>query len=83
VPAIEQEGIEQARKHFSALVEDASRGKTTIITKHGVPCAAIVPVSQVRAQTMESKIGDLRGSGKGLWGRSISDTIHQIREEWD
>lgn len=42
-------GAEEARKMFPSLVESASRGKTTIITKHGKPYAAIVPVAQARA----------------------------------
>jgi prevent-host-death family protein len=60
---------EEARKHLPSLVESASRGETTIITKQGKPVAAVVPVAEARAR---KRVGEnflrLRGTGKGLYG---------------
>jgi prevent-host-death family protein len=75
-------GAEQARKHFPALVEQAARGEPTIITKHGKPYAALVPASHLAQKGARVDIRALRGSGKGLWGRSPKRTLLSMREEW-
>ena len=77
-------GAEEARKMFPSLVESASRGKTTIITKHGKPFAAVVPVAQVRASKRpgENFLG-LRGTGKGMYGNDVARYIDELRNEWD
>jgi antitoxin Phd len=36
--------IRNARAKFSALIDAAERGRPTIITRHGRPAAAVVPV---------------------------------------
>jgi prevent-host-death family protein len=76
-----KKGAEQARRNFPALVEQAARGEPTIITKHGKPYAALVPASYL-SQNVGVDIRSLRGSGRGLWGRSIKRTIRTMREEW-
>ena len=35
--------LEQARAHFSELVERAQRGETQLVTKHGQPAVYIIP----------------------------------------
>lgn len=40
--------VTEAKTQLSALVEDAIRGKETIITKHGKPVARIVPITKPR-----------------------------------
>lgn len=76
-------GAEEARKLFPSLVENASRGNTTIITKHGKPFAAVVPVSEARARKRagENFLG-LRGTGKGLYG-NVARHVDALRREWD
>ena len=76
-------GAEEARKLFPSVVESASRGATTIITKHGKPLAAVVPVSEVRVHQRagESFLG-LRGTGKGLYG-NVARHVDTLRREWD
>lgn len=77
-------GAEEARKMFPSLVESASRGKTTIITKHGKPYAAIVPVAQARARTrVGERFIDLCGTGKGMYGGDVAKYIDELRAEWD
>ena len=36
--------IREAKATFSALVDAASHGEATIITRHGVPAAVLVPI---------------------------------------
>lgn len=37
--------IREAKASFSALVAAAERGRPTLISRHGQPCAMIVPVA--------------------------------------
>ena len=74
-------GIEEARKRFSSLVERASQGKTTLITRHGKPRAALVPPSNAQARGGEIFLS-LRGSGMGLYG-NVARHIDALRREWD
>jgi len=36
-------GVFHAKTHFSALIDDAERGETTLVTRNGKPIARIVP----------------------------------------
>lgn len=75
-------GAEEARKTLPALVGAAAKGRTTIITKHGLAVAAIVPVNVARLQVKQLPIVSLVGSGKGLWGKSSARTIAKLRDKW-
>ena len=77
-----KKGAEEARRGFPTLVDRAARGEPTIITKHGKPYAALVPASYLGQDIARVDIRALRGSGKGLWGRSIKSRIRLMREEW-
>ena len=79
---IAKHGAEQARKRFPSLIEEAARGNATLITKHGKPYAALVPASAITGRRGGADILALRGSGKGLWGRSVGRTIKRMRDEW-
>jgi prevent-host-death family protein len=37
-------GTFEGKTHFSALIDAASRGESTIVTRKGVPVAKIVPI---------------------------------------
>ena len=76
-------GIEDTRKRLPALVEDAHRGRATLITKRGKPYAALVPVAALAHARHGPDIRALRGSGKGLWGRLSTTTLEKLRAEWD
>jgi prevent-host-death family protein len=75
-------GSEQARRNFPTLVERAARGEPTLITKHGKPYAALVPASALSSRSGGADLRALRGTGKGLWGRSVRRTIARMRDEW-
>lgn len=79
---ISRKGAEEARREFPALVERASRGELTVITKHGKDYAALVPASAVELGAGRVDFLALRGSGRGLWGKSVKRSIARMRDEW-
>ncbi len=79
---VRKEGSEEARKKLPSLLERAHRGQVTVITKRGVPYAAIVPVTEAVKKTAGIRIQDLRGSGKRLWGGDAAAWVNEIRGEW-
>lgn len=80
--AIAKMGVDEARRNLPALLDEASKGKPSIVTKHGKIYAAIVPPEYLSRQGQGPDIRSLRGSGKGLWGRSPTATIRKLRDEW-
>ena len=40
--------LSDAKAHLSALVEDATRGRPTTITRHGVAVAVLTPIEAAR-----------------------------------
>ena len=47
-------GTFEGKTHFSALVESAVRGETTIVTRKGTPVAKIVPVEEPERSPREA-----------------------------
>ena len=72
--ATRKHGVEAVRKNLPALLDQANRGHTVMVTKHGKPYAAIVPVEQA-ARHQGPALSALRGTGKGLWGRNAGARI--------
>ncbi|MFZ2303520.1 MAG: type II toxin-antitoxin system prevent-host-death family antitoxin [Minisyncoccia bacterium] len=79
---IRKEGSEEARKKLPSLLERAHRGQVTVITKRGVPYAAIVPITEAVKKTAGIRLQNLRGSGKGLWREDAAAWVNEIRGEW-
>ncbi len=78
-----RKGVEDARSQLPALLAEAERGRSTIITRHGRDIAAIVPVERLTAGKRQKSLLALAGSGRGLWGRSSTKTLGKLRDEWD
>ncbi|PIQ12237.1 MAG: Prevent-host-death protein [Hydrogenophilales bacterium CG18_big_fil_WC_8_21_14_2_50_58_12] len=80
-------GLEQARIHLPSIVANAHAGIASIITRHGKPYAAVVPIQDLKKSSVASDAASgllaLRGTGRGLWGADISQTIAGLRNEWD
>jgi prevent-host-death family protein len=76
-------GVEEARRQLPALIEEAHRGRATLITKRGKPYAALVSPALLAQTRRGPDIRALRGSGKGLWGKSPARAIDEIRREWE
>ena len=79
-------GLEQARIQLPAIVANAHLGITTVITRHGKPYAAVVPVQDLQkaraGKDTASGLLALRGTGRGLWGTDVGQTITGLRDEW-
>jgi prevent-host-death family protein len=77
-----RKGAEEARNQLPDLLEAAQKGRSTIITKHGRPVAALVPVDDPIRRSAQRSLLPLKGSGRGLWGRNSARTLRALRDEW-
>ena len=73
---------EEARNRLADLLEAAEKGRSTIITRHGRPVAALVPIEAYGAAMPQQPLTPLKGSGRGLWGRDSARTLRKLRGEW-
>jgi antitoxin (DNA-binding transcriptional repressor) of toxin-antitoxin stability system len=74
-------GIDVTRQWQSSLLNEAHARKPVVITRHGRPCAAIVPLEDVHDVGPRPSIMALRGSGAGLWGKDAAAWVTRLREE--
>jgi prevent-host-death family protein len=77
-----RKGAEDARNQLPDLLEAAENGHSTIITKHGRPVAAIVPLDAYDAANRQEPLVPMEGSGRGLWGEDSRRTLRDLRDEW-
>jgi prevent-host-death family protein len=75
-------GVEETRQRLPSLLDDAHAGRPVVITKHGRPYAAIVPLDAVQEAGPRPSMMALRGSGVGLWGDDVTAWVDRLREEW-
>jgi prevent-host-death family protein len=47
--------LREAKAKFSALVEAAENGETTIVTKNGRPAAKVTPIEEARPRKAKKK----------------------------
>jgi prevent-host-death family protein len=80
--SMKRKGVEDARRELPALLAEAEKGRTTIVTRHGRSIAAIVPIDRASARQEQKSLLPLAGSGTGLWGGASSKTLQRLREEW-
>jgi antitoxin (DNA-binding transcriptional repressor) of toxin-antitoxin stability system len=79
---INRKGVEDARRELPALLADAEKGRTTIVTRRGRSIAAIVPMDRASIGQRQKSLLSLAGTGKGLWGKASSKTLRHLRDEW-
>ena len=77
-----RKGAEEARRQLPALLDAAERGQSTVITRHGLPVAAIVPIAAYSAAVRQQPLIPVAGSGRGLWGKDSARTLRKLRDEW-
>jgi prevent-host-death family protein len=77
-----RKGAEEARNELSDLLDAAEKSRSMIITRHGRPVAALVPIGAYGAAVRQPSLLPLQGSGRGLWGKNSADTIRKLRDEW-
>ena len=79
-------GLEQARIQLPSIIADAHAGVRCIITKHGKPYAAIVPLGDIQRPHPQADLASgllaLRGTGRGLWGADVGRAVSELRDEW-
>lgn len=80
---IVRKGAEQARSQLPDLLAAAEKGRSTIITRHGRPVAALVPIDAYGSAIRQQPLLPLAGTGRGLWGKDSTRTVRRLREEWD
>lgn len=78
---IQRKGASEARKQLPALLNEAKKGRPTIITRHGRPIAALIPVKTSIGCRQKALTG-LAGSGKGMWDRDSTRAVRRPRDEW-
>ena len=79
---MQRKGAEEARNELPDLLAAAEKGRATIITRHGRPVAALVPIGAYGAAVRQPSLLPLKGSGRGLWGGNSTETIRKMRDEW-
>ena len=80
---IPYKGAEEARNQLPDLLDAAEQGRSTVITRHGRPVAALVPAGEYRASARQRPLSPLKGSGRGLWGPDSGRGIRELRDEWN
>jgi prevent-host-death family protein len=75
-------GVEETRQQLPTLLDDAHAGNPVVITKHGKPYAAIVPLDALQEARPRPSLLALRGSGAGLWGDDAAVWVDRLRNEW-
>jgi prevent-host-death family protein len=79
----QRRGAEEARNQLPDLLDAAEKGRSTIITRHGKPVAALVPIETYEDSVRQLSLLPLEGSGRGLWGKDSRVTLRKLRDEWD
>ena len=78
-----RKGAEEARNQLPELLAAAENGRSTVITKHGRPVAAIVPMTDFTGGVRQQPLLPVKGSGRGLWDENSSRTLRDLRDEWN
>jgi prevent-host-death family protein len=77
-----RKGAEQARNQLPELLAAAEKGHSTIITRHGRPVAALVPIKAYATAARQQPLTPVEASGGGLWGKNSTRTVRRLRDEW-
>ncbi len=80
---VQRKGAEEARAQLPDLLAAAEQGQSTIITRHGKPVAALVPIAAYESVSRQQSLLPLAGSGRGMWGKNSTRTLRKLRDEWD
>jgi prevent-host-death family protein len=80
---VQKKGAEEARSQLPDLLTAAQAGQSTIITRHGRPVAALVPIDKFRPAVRQAPLVPLAGLGRGMWGKDSARTMRRLRDEWE
>jgi prevent-host-death family protein len=75
-------GAYEAKTRLSQLIDEAAKGEEIIITKHGVPVAALIPVAGPRQKDPKAAIAAIKDfrRGRRLAGLFIREMIEEGRQ---
>jgi prevent-host-death family protein len=75
-------GAYEAKTRLSQLIDEAAKGEEIIITKHGVPVAALIPVAGPRQKDPQAAIAAIKDfrRGRRLAGLSMREMIEEGRQ---
>lgn len=59
-------GAFEAKTHLSALLDRAAKGESFTITRHGMPVARLLPVTEPSAQRVAAVIHRMEALASGL-----------------
>jgi prevent-host-death family protein len=77
-----RKGAEEARSQLPDLLDAAEKGQSTVITRHGRPIAALVPIEAYSTAVGQQSLMPVAGSARGLWGKDSARTLRKLRDEW-
>jgi prevent-host-death family protein len=77
-----RKGVEEARNQLPDLLDAAEKGQSTIITRHGRPVAALIPMEAYGITDRQQPLTPVAGSGRGLWGKLSTQTLRKLRRDW-
>lgn len=79
-------GLEIARAKLPHIAAEALAGQTSVITRHGEPIAAVVPIPLLKAQQAgrirKDGVLALRGTGRDIWPMASGKFVGKLRDEW-
>ena len=80
--AMEEIGAYEAKTHLPKLIERVQKGERFVITKHGRPVAALVPVAKRSRDDIRAAIEQLRTfqAEHDLGGVPVRDMIREGRK---
>jgi prevent-host-death family protein len=76
---METVGLQEAKVHFSQLLDRVAQGERITITRHGVPVAVIQQPDPMGKPSVEETIAEIREFRKGF--RLGDCTIRELTEE--
>jgi prevent-host-death family protein len=82
VKPMRRKGAKEARNQLPDLLKMAEKGRSTILTRHGRPVAALMPIEAYGAAVRQQPLMPMEGSGRGLWGKDSARMIRRRRDEW-
>ena len=74
--------VAEAKNKLSELIDRALNGEGVLITRHGKPVAALVPIEAYGSAVRQQPLVPVEASGRGLWGKPSSRTLRRLRDEW-
>jgi prevent-host-death family protein len=79
---MQRKSAEEARNQLPDLLEAAEKGRSTIITRHGRPMAALVPIEAYGAAMRQQPLCPSEGPVAGCGGKDSVRALRKLQDEW-